>query len=395
MDSRNYVSQRFGRVARQAGARHAFDYFLPQPLPRAMDLEPATVLALSEADAALGLLNGLGTLVTDPEMLIGPFLTREALSSSRIEGTHATLSDVFRAEAVGDPSVRSEGTDEVSAYLRALQVGLTAVESLPLTQRLILDVHRQLLVGTRGEDREPGQLRRSPVWIGSPGDTLDTAQFVPPLPEHLPDLLANWEIFVNDPPPLPALLRAGLMHYQFETIHPFLDGNGRIGRLLIGLLLISERRLSKPLLYLSGYLETHRQEYYEALQGVRERGDVDSYLHFFFTAVRDQAGDAVERARNLIDLREQYTRQCRLDRSLVGALLPLIFRTPFVTVQQVQVDLGVTHQGARNLLHRAASSYGWLTAVGTVGRGGRALWMATDVLRVIDSPLSYPTEVGA
>lgn len=360
-----------------------------------MDLEPATVLALSEADAALGLLNGLGTLVTDPEMLIGPFLTREALSSSRIEGTHATLSDVFRAEAVGDPSVRSEGTDEVSAYLRALQVGLTAVESLPLTQRLILDVHRQLLVGTRGEDREPGQLRRSPVWIGSPGDTLDTAQFVPPLPEHLPDLLANWEIFVNDPPPLPALLRAGLMHYQFETIHPFLDGNGRIGRLLIGLLLISERRLSKPLLYLSGYLETHRQEYYEALQGVRERGDVDSYLHFFFTAVRDQAGDAVERARNLIDLREQYTRQCRLDRSLVGALLPLIFRTPFVTVQQVQVDLGVTHQGARNLLHRAASSYGWLTAVGTVGRGGRALWMATDVLRVIDSPLSYPTEVGA
>jgi Fic family protein len=182
------------------------------------------------------------------------------------------------------------------------------------------------------------------------------------------------------------------MHYQFETIHPFLDGNGRIGRLLIGLMLVSERRLSKPLLYLSGYLETHRQEYYDALQGVRERGDIDSYLRFFLTAIRSQAGDAVDRARRLIDLREEYADRCRLDRSLVGALLPLIFRSPFITVQQVQADLGVTHQGARNLLQRAAGRYSWLTPVGVVGRGGRALWMATEVLRVIDSPLSYGTE---
>ena len=229
------------------------------------------------------------------------------------------------------------------------------------------------------------------MWIGSPGDTLNLAPFVPPIPEHLPELLADWERFVNDPPPVPALLRAGLMHYQFETIHPFLDGNGRIGRLLIGLMLVNEHWLSRPLLYLSGYLETHRRDYYDALQGVRERGDLDGYLRFFLTAVRDQAGDAVERARGLIDLRERYAEQCRLDRSLVGALLPLIFRTPFVTVQQVQGDLGVTHQGARNLLQRAVT-YSWLRPVGTVGRGGRALWVAPEVLRIIDAPLAYGTE---
>lgn len=394
MERSRYASTVFGSVQRRSGDRHAFDYYLPGALPREVPLEGKTLLALSEADAAIGLLNGLGTLVSDPEMLIGPFLTREALASSRIEGTNATLSDVFRAEAIDDPSVRSEGTREVGAYLRALRSGLDEIERLPISQRLILDVHRELLSEVRGQERQPGHFRGSPVWIGSSGDTLDSAMFVPPAPEHLPELLTDWERFVNDPPPLPALVRAGLMHYQFETIHPFLDGNGRIGRLLIALMLVSERRLSRPLLYLSGYLETHRTEYYEFLQGVRERGDVDGYLRFFFTAVRHQADDAVQRARGLIDLRESYADHCRLDRSLVSALLPLIFRAAFVTVRQVQGDLGVTHQGARNLLQRAVT-YGWLTPVGSVGRGGRAVWMAQEVLRIIDAPLTYGTETGS
>lgn len=220
-----------------------------------------------------------------------PLLAREALASSRIEGTNATLTEVLQAEAAVGVRTTNDDVDEVERYLAATRQGIELAASLPVSQRLIRQTHATLMQGVRGAE-QPGELRRTPVWVGPAGASPDQAPFVPPLPEHLPDLMADWERFVNEPATLPVLVRCALMHYQFETIHPFLDG-GRIGRLLIGLLLLGEGRLSRPLLYLSGHLESHRDEYCAHLQAVRETGDVDGYLLFFLRAVQRQSEDAV------------------------------------------------------------------------------------------------------
>lgn len=389
MDPTGFQAPAFGRATRRPGDRLGFWYFEPAPIPRHLPLDSATVLALSEADAALGYLQGLGHLINDPQLLIGPYVTREALASSRIEGTQASLAEVLQAGAEADDAAQaSADVAEVEAYVRATYRGLELIDTLPISQRLVLEVHRVLLTGVRGEDRLPGELRRSPVWVGSPTDSPDTAIFVPPLPEHLGDLLADWERFVNEPAPTPTLIRCALMHYQFETIHPFLDGNGRIGRLLIGLALHQGGRLTTPLLYLSGYLETHRREYYERLQAVRERGEIQQWLQFFLTAVRRQADDGVDRARKLVRVRETYVANAARSRSRIGELIPLLFANPFVTVRRVETALGVTNQGARNLI-RDAEARGWLEPIQVRGRGRRQYWLARELFEIIEAPPLY------
>jgi Fic family protein len=220
----------------------------------------------------------------------------------------------------------------------------------------------------------------------------DTATFVPPLPAHLPDLMRDWEVFVNEEGAvLPVLVQAALMHYQFETIHPFLDGNGRIGRLLINLLLMERKRLPLPLLYLSHFFETHRDVYYDRLQAVRESGDVEGWLMFFLHAVKRQADDAVTRSQRLIEIREAYYGAAIKERSSLPRLVELIMRNPFVTVKSVQAQLGLTNQGARNLIKNAADR-GWLRSLGAHGRGGREHWYAPTVLAVMEAPMAYGTE---
>jgi Fic family protein len=391
VDPTNFQAPAFGRAARRPGDRWAFWYFDPAPIPRDLPLESPTVLALSEADAALGHLQGLGHLITDPQLLIGPYVTREALASSRIEGTRASLAEVLQAGAEAEADEADQASDdvaEVEAYVRATYRGLELIDSLPISQRLIFEVHRVLLTGVRGEERLPGELRRSPVWVGSPTDSPETALFVAPLPEHLGDRLTDWERFVNEACSMPPLIRCALMHYQFETIHPFLDGNGRIGRLLIGLLLHQEGRLTTPLLYLSGYLESHRREYYERLQSVRERGEIQQWLQFFLTAVQRQAEDGVERAGRLVRVRESYLTEAARSRSRVGELVPLLLANPFVTVRRVESALRVTNQGARNLI-RDAESRGWLETVEVRGRGRRQYWLARQVFDIIEAPPLY------
>jgi Fic family protein len=224
--------------------------------------------------------------------------------------------------------------------------------------------------------------------VGSPTDSPDNATYVPPLPADLPELVSDWETFVNSPGELPALIRCGLMHYQFETIHPFLDGNGRIGRLLINLMLMEEGRLGAPLLYLSGYLERHRKEYYDRLQDVREQGSIQEWLQFFLTAVRRSSDEAVGRAEKLVTLRERYIAEASRARSNLPAVVDLIFTNPFLTVARVQRRTGLTNQGARNLIKDAARR-GWLHEVGALGRGGRMYWVARDLYDIIDSPASH------
>lgn len=243
-----------------------------------------------------------------------------------------------------------------------------------------------LLTSVRGADRLPGQFRRSPVWVGSTTDSPDTAVYVPPLPERLPDLFADWERFVNERSRRP-LVQAALMHYQFETIHPFLDGNGRIGRLLIVLLLVDSGRLPAPLLYLSGYLEAHRREYYDRLQAVRERGEVQEWLQFFLTAVRRQAEDGISRATGLVDLRERYLTGAASARSRLPAVVELLMANPYLTVARVERALGVTNQGARNLV-KEAERREWVSEL-PLRRGGRVYWVAEDVLDVLEAPAVY------
>lgn len=374
--------------AREYGNRHAFWYFQPAAIPRRLDLAPATIKALSDADASLGRLQGLGQLVRNPHLLVGPYLTREALASSRIEGTQASLSEVLQAGAGGGGAPQSEDVAEVERYIAATQRGYELVHDLPMTQRMFLELHSILLSGVRGEEKLPGELRRSPVWVGSPTDNPSTALFVPPLHAEIPALLADWERYVNEPGEQPVLIRCALMHYQFETIHPFLDGNGRIGRLLINLLLMREGRLTTPLLYMSGYLESHRSEYYSRLQGVREQGLVQEWLQFFLTALQRSADDAVDRAQKLVMIREEYFTAAARVRSQLPALIDMIFTNPFLTVTRVEKELGLSNQGARNLI-REAESREWVREVGTAGRGGRMYWLAQRVYDVIDRSVSY------
>ncbi len=392
MEPGRFAATAFGAPSREAGNRWAFWYYKAAPLPRRLELTSATILALSEADAALGQLQGLGRLLPDPELLLVPYLTREAVASTRIEGTQTSLSEVLKSEASEAPG-RNDDVDEVLRYVAATRLGLRLIETLPITARLVKQVHKELLSGVRGAERRPGELRTTPVWVGSPTDTPDTATYVPPLPDDVADLFSDWEHFVNDSPPMPALIQCALTHYQFETIHPFLDGNGRIGRLLIGLQLVQQRKLTTPLLYVSGYLELHRRDYYDRLQAVRERGEIQEWLQFFLTAVRRQCEDAIHRADQLIALRDAYATEAATTRSNLPGLVTIIFRNPYLTVSLVQHRLGMTNQGARYLI-KEAERRGWLRPVDGGGRGSKSYWVAEHVLDVIEAPAAYIQPAG-
>jgi Fic family protein len=228
---------------------------------------------LSQADRALGRLDGSTEILPNPELFVFMYVRKEAVLSSQIEGTQASLMDVLEFEQQALEPGHPQDVEEVVNYIAAMKHGLGLLRELPVTLRLIREIHAQLLVGVRGSERTPGEFRRSQNWIGPAGCTLQTAQFVPPPPAEMQDALTALERFLHDPEPMPVLLKVGLAHAQLETIHPFLDGNGRVGRLLITFLLCEREVLRRPLLYLSYYFKRHRTEYYDRLQAIRERGD--------------------------------------------------------------------------------------------------------------------------
>ncbi len=356
---------------------HGYVAFRPAALPRSVPMGVDTVTLLSEADAALGRLAGAGRMLPEPHLMITPYLTREAISSSRIEGTQASLSDVFEAAAGG--GAVSEDVAEVVNYVRALQHGLRRQSELPLSLRLLRECHDVLLTGVRGQEKTPGEFRRSQSWIGSADARLDTAIFVPPTVDDMTASLDDWERFVHDETiRLPLLVKCALLHYQFETIHPFLDGNGRLGRLFVVLYLVERGRLPSPLLYLSSYLEHHRSEYYDRLQAVRERGEIAEWLQFFLTGVVEQATDAFSRAERLIDLREAYRQAVQGSRSRANEVIDLMFANPILTARFVAARLSVTQQGALHLLR--ALTRARLLRETSSGRGVRAYWYADGII---------------
>lgn len=367
MELGDYASTRFGEARRTLG-RHGYVAYFPAPIPRSIELPSPTIRLLADAEAALGRLAGVGQLVPNPHLLIRPYLLREALSSTRIEGTQASLFDVLETEASGEAP--SADVEEVLNYIGALEWGLAEAERLPLGVRLIRDIHGRLLAGVRGRERMPGEFRTGQNWVGGGGSTIETARFVPPPPEALPDLLADWERFAHEDD-LPLLVQHALLHYQFETLHPFLDGNGRLGRLLIVFCLVERGRLSAPLLYVSAYLERDRERYYEALQTVREAGDPIPWIELFLAAVQTQAADAVARAQRIVELRERYRDAAASIVSSKGmALVDLVCETPIVSSRGVESRLGVTRPTALKLL-RQLEAVGVLTEVDSGPRGQR------------------------
>jgi Fic family protein len=376
-----FVAPEWGRAIRTPSPA-PYVAFIPERVPRKLTLSAETVMRLSEADAALGRLAGSGRLLPDPHLLVNAYITREAVSSSRIEGTQASVTEVFDAAVTGE--AKRDDIQEVRNYVAALQHGVRRLqeETFPLSLRLIREMHSILLSGVRGHNKTPGEFRTTQNWINSPDNRPTTATFVPPPVHEMWEALDDWEKYLHDPAPeLPLLVRCALLHYQFETIHPFLDGNGRIGRLFIVLYLMDRGRLPAPLLYLSGYLDRRKNDYYDRLQLVRERGEVSEWLQFFLDGIAVQAIDAVDRAEQLSDLREDY--RSRLKGGGRSALaVDLLFANPILTVKYIQDHLGVSQPGATNILRRLAS-VGIVEEIGT-RPGVRHRWLGREVLQVLD-----------
>ncbi|MBI5036758.1 Fic family protein [Candidatus Micrarchaeota archaeon] len=280
--------------------------FLPAALPEKLDYDEKTVICLDRADRKLSELSGIGRVLPNPHLLIRPYMAKESVDSSRIEGTHSGLSEVLSAEAGEEPAADSD-VAEVINHVRALEYGMSKVKSEGFTLDLIREMHRILLQNVRGHSANRGSFRTIQNFIG-PTNRIEDAEFIPAAPEKVSELMSDFEKYANTQHNVPLLIKAGLLHYQFETIHPFLDGNGRIGRALISIFLVKNDCLSQPLLYLSPYLKKFQPEYYERLMHSRQTGDHAKWLEFFLTAVAVQSEDALTRSKRILDLRQQYFR---------------------------------------------------------------------------------------
>lgn len=373
-----------GRIVKQPIGYHAF---VPHPLPPDIEWDMQLVAQLSTADRALGELAGIGRHLPNPQLLIQPFVRREAVLSSRIEGTQASINDLYFYEAQQMRLFElPDDVQEVNNYVAAMNYALQRLHSLPISLRLIRETHAQLMDGTRGEQWTPGEFRRSQNWIGAPGSSLQTATFVPPPPLEMQDALAALELYVHAPSSLPPLVRLGLIHYQFEAIHPFLDGNGRMGRLLLTLLLVDWEILPLPLLYLSAYFEQHRQQYYAHLLAVSQAGDWHGWLLFFLNGVSEQAQDAIVRVRRLQDLWSQYREEVQRSKKTSARLLQAVdalFEQPVFTIKQLQVRLNVTVMSATRYVQRLEEAS---IVQEVTGRERNRVYVAQAILDVIEKP---------
>lgn len=360
--------------------------FVPNPLPPPINIDMELALALSKADAALSELSGLGGQLPNPHLLISPYIRREAVLSSRIEGTKANLSDLLIDEIEDDNSKRSVNADiqEIRNYTYALEHGITLLPELPLSLRLIREIHAKLMTGVRADKATPGEFRRTQNWIGPAGSTPMTAAFVPPPVVEMHECLDEWEKFLHVHDVIPDLIQCALMHVQFETIHPFLDGNGRVGRLLVAFFLIERKRLSQPLLYLSAFIDAHKNDYYDLLQRVRTHGDWIPWIRFFLQGVTETATAAGMQARELHQLQEQYRAQLR-DKPNALVLIDNLFINPYMTIGRAAKILGKTHPTAKAAI--TAMEQGKILRELTGRQWGR-VYVCQPVLDALDKPFA-------
>lgn len=332
--------------------------FIPAPLPPRppLNLEGELQSLLSAADRALGRLDGSVLTLPNADLFVFMYVRKEAVLSSQIEGTQSSLQDLLAAEAqILDRSLPRD-VDEVVNYVQAMNHGLARLNELPVSVRLIREIHGKLMKGVRGGRLSPGELRTSQNWIGPGGSTLNTASFIPPPPHEVPQALGDFERFLHAEDTLPPLVKIALAHVQFETIHPFLDGNGRVGRLLITFLLTEREILHKPVLYLSHYFKQHRQTYYERLQAVRDHGAWEEWLVFFLRGVVEVAKEAAATAKRILQLREEH-RGAITTRMARGAanghkVLERLFDRPILSVNDVRDITGITFAAANTIVSR-------------------------------------------
>jgi len=339
--------------------------------------------ALSDADRLIGKLAGEGARLPNPHLLIRPFIRREAVLSSRIEGTASTLGELLAAEAGAAVDRSPADLREVANYVVALEYGIRRLKALPLSLRLIREIHEKLMKGVRGGYATPGRFRESQNWIGPAGCTLTNASYVPPPPSQLMECLDEWERFLHDRS-LPPLAQAALIHSQFEAIHPFLDGNGRVGRLLITLFLIERGVLPAPLLYLSAFFEATRRDYYDCLQGVTERGAWGEWLHYFFNGVARQSEDALGRAERINQLLKQWRKaMVGVHLKVVGRLIEMLAANPYLTIKKVSQQLRVAFTTTQRAVEKL-EGMGILTKVSGAERN--RVYCAKRVLLILEEP---------
>jgi len=371
---------RAGTYVKQATGYQAF---IPAPLPPdpPVEIDPELGRLMSEADRALGRLDGVATVLPNPDLFVSMYVRQEAVLSSQIEGTQSTLEDVLQFEVDSKGREFPKDIQEVVNYVGAMNYGLERLKTLPLSLRLIREIHGKLLEGVRGSHRTPGEFRTSQNWIGPSGCTINTATFVPPPAHEMNEALDRMEKFLHDDS-LPLLVQCGLAHAQFETIHPFLDGNGRVGRLLITFLLCHRQALARPLLYLSHYLKQRRAEYYDRLMAIRTDGAWEGWLKFFVRGILEVSREATETARNIVRLREDHRRllserllaekpattvpdslqsrrqSARRSREEAAAtpydllLLEYLFEQPIVTIRMVEQRLNCVFVTANKVVNR-------------------------------------------
>ena len=373
-----FIPHRSGRLIR---APQGYAAYVPEPLEPEIAFDPELVAGLSAADRALSELAGIARTLPNPHLLIGPFTRREAVLSSRIEGTQASLSDLFYFEAAGPREARSPDVAEVANYVRAMEHGLARLADLPISLRLLREIHAVLLDGVRGAGEAPGAFRQSQNWIGEPGCSLDGAVYVPPPPAEMNEALDAFEKYFHAPSRLPPLVRLALIHYQFEAIHPFRDGNGRIGRLLITLLLCAEKLLAKPLLYLSAFFEKYRDDYYRRLLGVSQRGEWTAWIAFFLRAVETQARDAIQQSDELLRLREAYRERMQAARAsaLLLQLIDDLFASPAITNRKASKRLSITPRSSQRNIDKLVAA-GILTEL--TGLQRNRVYVAFEIIKI-------------
>ena len=346
MRAGNYIKQPSGYRA-----------FIPAPLPPdppvAMDSELTKLL--SHADRVLGRLDGIGSVLPNPNLFVAMYVRQEAVLSSQIEGTQSTLEDVLQFEVDDKSNDLPKDVEEVVNYIGAMNHGIKRLNELPISLRLIREIHAKLMAGVRGQNRTPGEFRKTQNWIGPSGADLNSASFVPPPVPDMKEALDKFEKFLHDES-LPVLIHTGLAHAQFETIHPFLDGNGRVGRLLITFLLCQRKVLHRPLLYLSHYLKIHRAEYYDRLMSIRNEGNWEGWMKFFLRGVAAVSEEAIDTSRQIFALREQHTALVNgsLGSSAASGLrlLDYLYEQPIVNVRVVEKRLQSSFVTANKLVEQ-------------------------------------------
>ena len=372
-----------GKISGRRVALGSYSAFVPDPLPPALEWTPRLIRVLSDADRLIGRLAGEGGRLANPHLLLRPFVRREAVLSSRIEGTQATLGELLASEAGAVVDRSPEDLREVGNYVAALEHGIARLREIPLCVRLVRELHEKLMEGARGQNAAPGRFRTTQNWIGKPGSTPQTATFVPPPPGEVEGCLGAWERFLHSSE-LPPLATIALAHYQFEAIHPFLDGNGRVGRLLVPLFLVEREILPTPLLYLSAFFEASRRDYYEGLRAVSERGAWQEWLEYFLEGTSRMSADAISRTTRIHDLLAGWRGKLAGESTNTPLkLIEMLAANPFLTITSAAERLGVAFTTVQRGIERLERN-GIVRPTKDSKRG--RVYCARELLEILEEP---------